>query len=58
MRHTPALTYVSLAFASEIDRIAPDGVQSKLTIPTDGGITAGVAIDPQTTTDAMGQRLP
>ena len=37
--------YVSLAFASEIDRIAPDGIQSKVTIPTDGGITVGVAID-------------
>ena len=37
--------YVSLAFASEIDRIARDGVQRKLEIPTDGGITVGVAID-------------
>ena len=37
--------YVSLAFANEIDRIPPDGAQSKLTIPTMGGITAGVAID-------------
>jgi sugar lactone lactonase YvrE len=37
--------YVSLAFASEIDRIAPDGAQSKVTIPTTGGITAGEAID-------------
>ena len=37
--------YVSLAFASEIRRIAPDGAQSKLTIPTMGGITVGVAID-------------
>ena len=37
--------YVSLAFASEIRRIAPDGTQSKLTIPTMGGITVGVAID-------------
>ncbi len=37
--------YVSLAFASEIDRIASDGVQSKLPIPTDGGITVGVAVD-------------
>lgn len=40
--------YVSLAFASQIDRIAPDGVQSKLTIPTVGGITVGVAIDRHT----------
>ncbi len=37
--------YVSLAFASEIDRIAPDGTQSRLTIPTMGGITVGLAID-------------
>lgn len=37
--------YVSLAFASEIDRIAPDGAQSRLAIPTMGGITVGVAID-------------
>jgi sugar lactone lactonase YvrE len=37
--------YVSLAFASEIDRIARDGVQRKLVIPSDGGITVGVAID-------------
>ena len=31
--------YVSLAFASEIRRIAPDGAQRTLTIPTVGGIT-------------------
>ena len=37
--------YVSLAFASEIRRIAPDGVQTTLTMPTLGGITVGVAID-------------
>ena len=38
--------YVSLAFASEIDRIAPGGGADRtLTIPTMGGITAGVAID-------------
>jgi sugar lactone lactonase YvrE len=37
--------YVSLAFASEIRRIAPDGSQTTLTIPTLGGITVGVAID-------------
>ena len=37
--------YVSLAFASEIRRIAPDGVQTALTMPTLGGITVGVAID-------------
>lgn len=37
--------YVSLAFASEIRRIAPDGVQTTLTMPTRGGITVGVAID-------------
>ena len=37
--------YVSLAFASEIRRIAPDGAQRTLTIPTMGGITVGVAID-------------
>jgi sugar lactone lactonase YvrE len=37
--------YVSLAFASEIRRIAPDGAQRTLTIPTRGGITVGVAID-------------
>jgi sugar lactone lactonase YvrE len=38
-------TYVSLAFASEIRRIAPDGAQRTLTVPTMGGITVGVAID-------------
>jgi sugar lactone lactonase YvrE len=37
--------YVSLAFASEIRRIARDGAQRTLTIPTIGGITVGVAID-------------
>ncbi len=38
--------YVSLAFASEIDRIAPRGRANRtLAIPTVGGITAGVAID-------------
>ena len=37
--------YVSLAFASEIRRIARDGAQRTLTIPTAGGITVGVAID-------------
>jgi sugar lactone lactonase YvrE len=37
--------YVSLAFASEIRRIAPDGSQATLTMPTSGGITVGVAID-------------
>jgi sugar lactone lactonase YvrE len=37
--------YVSLAFASQIRRIAPDGRQVSLTIPTRGGITVGVAID-------------
>ena len=38
--------YVSLAFASEIDRIAPGGRATRtLAIPTVGGITAGVAID-------------
>ena len=37
--------YVSLAFASEIRRIAPGGAQRTLTIPTIGGITVGVAID-------------
>lgn len=38
-------TYVSLAFASEIRRIARDGSQRSLTLPTMGGITVGVAID-------------
>jgi sugar lactone lactonase YvrE len=37
--------YVSLAFASQIVRIAPDGSQTSLGIPTSGGITVGVAID-------------
>ena len=37
--------YVSLSFASEIRRIAPDGSQTTLAIPTSGGITVGVAID-------------
>jgi sugar lactone lactonase YvrE len=37
--------YVSLAFASQIRRIAADGSQSSLTVPTLGGITVGVAID-------------
>lgn len=37
--------YVSLAFASEIRRIAPNGQQTTLTMPTHGGITVGVAID-------------
>ena len=37
--------YVSLAFASQIRRIAPDGSQATLTMPTSGGITVGVAID-------------
>jgi sugar lactone lactonase YvrE len=37
--------YVSLAFASEIRRIGPDGSRTSLTIPTRGGITVGVAID-------------
>ena len=37
--------YVSLAFASEVVRIAPDGSQTPLALPTAGGITVGVAID-------------
>lgn len=37
--------YVSLAFASEIHRIAPNDSQTTLPIPTAGGITVGVAID-------------
>jgi sugar lactone lactonase YvrE len=37
--------YVSLAFASEVRRIAPGGGQATLAIPTLGGITVGVAID-------------
>jgi hypothetical protein len=38
-------TYISLAFASEILRISPDGNETVLTMPTSGGITVGVAID-------------
>jgi sugar lactone lactonase YvrE len=38
--------YVSLAFAGELRRIAPSGAQSTLAIPTRGGITAGLAVDP------------
>lgn len=37
--------YVSLAFASQVRRIDPDGRQKTLTVPTRGGITVGVAID-------------
>jgi sugar lactone lactonase YvrE len=37
--------YVSLAFAGQIRRIAPDNKQATLAIPTMGGITVGVAID-------------
>jgi sugar lactone lactonase YvrE len=41
--------YVSLAFASEIYRITPTGQRSTLDIPTAGGITVGLAIDPHQT---------
>jgi sugar lactone lactonase YvrE len=37
--------YVSLAFASQIRRISPNGSQATVTMPTAGGITVGVAID-------------
>lgn len=37
--------YVSLAFASTICRIAPDGTQTRVAVPTGGGIVVGVAID-------------
>lgn len=37
--------YISLAFASQILRISPDGTQTTLALPTAGGITVGVAID-------------
>jgi len=37
--------YVSLSFAGEIRRIAPDGTQSTLKMPTGGGITTGIALD-------------
>ena len=37
--------YVSLAFASQVRRITPNGSQATLTMPTAGGITVGVAID-------------
>jgi sugar lactone lactonase YvrE len=37
--------YVSLAFAGEVVRLAPDGTQTMLALPTAGGITVGVAIN-------------
>lgn len=37
--------YVSLSFASQIRRIAPGGQQTSLTMPTQGGLTTGLAID-------------
>jgi sugar lactone lactonase YvrE len=37
--------YVSHAFASEVLRLSPDGRQTRLAVPTAGGITVGIAID-------------
>ena len=37
--------YASLAYASQVRRIAPDGTQARVALPTGGGIVVGVAVD-------------